>query len=145
MKTISKTQSRHSAPLSLSGKPLNIRTIRKNEIKRFNELLGEFHYMGEGRSGGDTMRFAIECDGRWVALFLWGSAAYCLKDRDEYISWSPVQRAQRQKLVVQNRRFAILAEPGAYPNLASRALALMTRELPGLWYCLLYTSPSPRD
>ena len=34
---------------------LTIRKIRKNELKRFRELEGEYHYMGETRSGGDTL------------------------------------------------------------------------------------------
>jgi hypothetical protein len=90
--------------------------------------------MGEGHAGGDTMRLIVEVDGEWVALFLWGSAAYRLKDRDAYIGWSNPQRAQRQKLVVQNRRFVLLVDRGAHPNLASRILGQMIRELPSLWY-----------
>ncbi len=90
--------------------------------------------MGEGHSGGDTMRLVVEADGEWVALFLWGSAAYRLKDRDAFIGWSPPQQAQRQKLIVQNRRFVLLSKPGTHPNLASRALGKMIRELPALWH-----------
>ena len=64
---------------------------------------------------------------------VWGSACYKLKDRDAYVGWCPALRARRQKLVVQNRRFTILAKPGERPNLASQALALAVRELPALW------------
>lgn len=102
-------------------------------MKRFKELTGKFHYMGEGHAGGDTMRMVVEVDGEWVALFLWGSAAYRLKDRDRFIGWSEPQRAQRQKLIVQNRRFVLLVDRGAHPNLASRILGQMIRELPSLW------------
>lgn len=105
----------------------------KRDVARFDKLCGEYHYMGEGRPAGDTLRMAVVCDGEWVALLLWGSAAYRLKDRDEFIGWNNAQRAARQKLVIQNRRFAILAEPGEHPNLASKVLGLVTRELPGLW------------
>jgi len=134
MKTIQKTNSRHSKSASLSGKSLTIKVIGKKDIKRFKELEGKFHYMGEGHSGGDTMRFAVEADGEWVALFLWGSAVYRLKDRDQFIGWSNPQQAQRQKLIVQNRRFTMLFERGAQPNLASRVLGKMIRELPDLWH-----------
>jgi len=118
----------------LSGKSLRIRRIGKRDEKRFKELAGTFHYMGEGHAGGDTMRLVVEADGEWIALFLWGSAAYRLKDRDAYIGWSGPQRAQRQKLIVQNRRFTLLVERGAHPNLASRILGQMIRDLPSLWY-----------
>jgi hypothetical protein len=118
----------------LSGKPLEIKVIGKKDLKRFKELAGQFHYMGEGHAGGDTMRMVVEAEGEWVALFLWGSAAYRLKDRDAYIGWSAPQQAQRQKLVVQNRRFTMLFDRGEHPNLASRILGQMIRELPALWH-----------
>jgi hypothetical protein len=112
---------------------LTIRKIRKDELKQFKELEGEYHYMGETRSGGDTLRLVVEDGGVRVALMVWGSACYRLKDRDAYVGWCPTLRARRQKLVVQNRRFTILAKPGEKPNLASQALALAVRELPALW------------
>ena len=113
---------------------LTIRKILKKEHKHFGELEGQYHYMGETRSGGDTLRLVIEEDGVWKALMVWGSACYRLKDRDAWIGWTPTMRAERQKLVVQNRRFTILAKKGAEPNLGSRSLALAVRELPRLWH-----------
>ena len=66
------------------------------------------------------MRMVARIDDEWVGLLMWGSAAYRLKARDEFIGWTTTQRAQRQKLIVQNRRFLLLAERGEHPNLASR-------------------------
>ncbi len=134
MNTKTDQQCRHSEGSSLSGKPVVIREITKEEEARFKELSEKFHYMGEGHAGGDTLRLIAECEGQWIALLLWGSAAYRLKDRDAYIGWSNPQRAQRQKLVVQNRRFTLLVDRGAHPNLASRILGQMIRQLPTLWY-----------
>ena len=76
----------------------------------------------------------VEAEGEWIALFLWGAAAYRLKDRDAFIGWSAPQQAQRQKLVIQNRRFVMLMDRGSQPNLASRILGKMIRELPELWH-----------
>jgi len=75
-----------------------------------------------------------EVDGEWVGVLLWGSASYRLKHRDEFIGWTATQRAQRQKLVVQNRRFCIFFQPGEHPNLASRILGAAIRDLPTLWF-----------
>jgi len=134
MNTTTKKKGRHPKRSSLSGKSLEIKVIGKKDLKRFKDLAGTFHYMGEGHAGGDTMRMVVEVEGEWIALFLWGSAAYCLKERDAFIGWSGPQRAQRQKLIVQNRRFVMLADRGAHPNLASRILGQMIRELPSLWH-----------
>ena len=112
---------------------LTMRKIRNGELKRFKKLEGEYHYMGETRSAGDTLRLVAEEDGEWVALMVWGSACYRLKDRDAHIGWTASLRALRQKLVVQNRRFTLLAKRGERPNLASQVLGLAARELPALW------------
>ncbi len=125
---------RRLEPGSLSGKPVEIAIVGAKERKRFDELLGAFHYLGESRAVGDALRLAAQIEGHWVGLSMWGSAAYRLKDRDAFIGWTPTQRAQRQKLVVQNRRFLLLGERGEHPNLASRILGAVVRELPGLWY-----------
>lgn len=89
--------------------------------------------MGEGCPAGDTLRMVGVADDKWIALLLWGSACYRLKHRDEWIGWTDQQRAARQKLVVQNRRFVLLTQPGEHPNLASRILGKVIRELPALW------------
>ena len=44
-----------------------------------------------------------------------------------------VTKATELKLVVNNRRFTILSEPGERRNLASECLWLVARELPRLW------------
>jgi hypothetical protein len=133
MKTTKIISDRHSKKSSLSGNSLQIKLIStKKDVARFTKLAREFHYMGEGCPAGDTLRMVVLADGEWIALLLWGSACYRLKHRDEWIGWTDQQRAARQKLIVQNRRFVLLTQPGEYPNLASRILGKVIRELPAL-------------
>jgi len=106
----------------------------KSDIKRFDKTLGEYHYMGEARPSGDFLRQVATCDGQWVGLLAWGSACYALKDRDEYIGWTSTQRAERQKLIIQNRRFLILGERGEQPNLASKILGASIRNIQKQWH-----------
>ena len=118
----------------MNGKIRIRRVYKATELKRFKQLEGEYHHMGETHSGGDTMRIVFEAeDGEWLALMVWGSAVYHLRPRDEYIGWNMALRAARQKLVVNNRRFTVLARPGSRPNLASQCLGLAMRELPRTW------------
>ena len=112
---------------------ITVRVMKPSERKRFGKLEGEYHYMGETRSGGDTLRLIFEEDGTWVALMVWGSASYRLKDRDAFVGWTPRLLAERQKLVAMNRRFTLLGGRGERPNLASQVLGLAVRELPALW------------
>ena len=112
-------------------KDLSIRVVDKTEYARAGELLEREHYLGDLPRGRGLLQ-VVEYRGRWVALLDWGPAAWKPADRDEWIGWSGQQRAERLALVVMNRRFLVLG-PGRMPNLASRALGLATRALPGHW------------
>ena len=112
---------------------LTVRTIQPKERERFDQLLDAKHYLGQTRSVGDFLRQVVERNGQWVALLAWGPACLHIKDRDHWIGWNRLQRAERLKLVVQNRRYLLLTERGKEPNLASQALALAVRSLPGHW------------
>jgi hypothetical protein len=117
-----------------NGNGLRIEVIVTwEDRKRFDRLLGQYHYMGQSKSVGDFLRQVAVLDGRWVGLLAWGAACYALKDRDRYIGWTPTLRAERQKLIVQNRRFALLSEKGAHPNLASRILGAAVKALSEQW------------
>ncbi len=103
------------------------------EVGWFDDLLADKHYLGAGRSVGDYLRQVVEVEGKPAALLVWGPACYALKDRDRWIGWSTVQRLERLKLLVQNRRFLVLADKGQSPNLASQAMGAALRALPGQW------------
>ena len=113
-------------------KELAVRTAEPEEIERVRELLGQEHYLGAGRDVGRTLVQIVHHQERWVAILVWGPAAMKLIDRDEWIGWTPQQRAERLGLTVQNRRFLVLSAT-RMPNLASRALGLAVRALPEHW------------
>ena len=116
-----------------AGGSMVIRVPSQDEVGWFDGLLADHHYLGAGRAVGDYLRQGVEVDAKAVALLVWGPACYALKDRDLWISWSASQRLERLKLVVQNRRFLLLAQKGQFPNLASQALGAALRVLPQQW------------
>ena len=111
---------------------LEVSTVNGEELHRAALLLEEEHYLGAARPVGRTLVQAVHHQGRWVALLVWGPAALKLTDRDADIGWTDSQRAERIGLVVQNRRFLVLAKT-RMPNLASRALGLALKALPAAW------------
>ena len=111
---------------------LEVSTVDGEDLARAARLLEEEHYLGAVRPVGRTLVQAVHHQGRWVALLVWGPAALKLTDRDAMIGWTDSQRAERIGLVVQNRRFLVLAET-RMPNLASRALGLAVKALPAAW------------
>ena len=73
--------------------------VSKVDHRRFDELMGDLHYLGSAKPTGDFLRQAVICEGEWVAILAWGPACYALRDRDEWIGWHAALRAERQKLM----------------------------------------------
>ena len=115
------------------GPEVEVHAAAPEEVGWFDRQLAEQHYLGAGRSVGDYLRQVVKVRGQVAALLVWGPACYALKDRDLWISWSANQRIERLKLIVQNRRFLILAAKGESPNLASQAMGAALRALPRQW------------
>ena len=111
---------------------LEVRPALPGEMERVRSAVDEEHYLGSGREVGRTLVQIVHHRERWVAILVWGPAAMRLIDRDEWIGWTHRQRAERLGLIVQNRRFLVLAET-RMPNLASRAMGLALRHLPEQW------------
>jgi len=112
---------------------MRVRVATSEEHAWFDQQMADRHYLGAGRPVGDYLRQIVEFHGRPAALLVWGPACYALKDRDRWIGWSANHRIERLKLIVQNRRFLILAEKGASPNLASQTMGAALRQLPAQW------------
>ena len=109
-----------------------VATLSGEEPHRAARLLEEERYLGAARPVGRTLVQAVHYQEQWVALLVWSPAALKLADRDHDLGWTDSQRAERIGLIVQNRRFLVLAKT-RMPNLASRALALAVNALPAAW------------
>jgi hypothetical protein len=111
---------------------VRVRPATRREGARFKRLMAAHHYLKWGKPVGETLSYVAEVEGRWVALLVFGAAAYALRDRDAWIGWELPQRCARLNFIAQNRRFLIL--PGVQePNLASRILGLCTQRLAADW------------
>ena len=75
MKTAHRRSCRRLEPQVPCGNSVGIEVVGDDKGReRFDELLGEFHYLGESRPVGDTLRVSASIEGRWVGLLMWGSA-----------------------------------------------------------------------
>ena len=112
---------------------LEVQVVGAEDRAGFDQQLAEQHYLGAGRAVGDYLRQVVRVRGRAVALLAWGPACYALKARDQWVGWNATQRVERLKLIVQNRRFLLLADKGEAPNLASQSLTAAVRALAQQW------------
>ena len=110
-----------------------VRLAAPHERRRWDALMDRHHYLGFKRFAGRGLRYVFEWRGHWVGLAGWQSGAFKCRPRDRWIGWSAREQFRRLHLIGNNTRFLVLGAPGAFPNLASRALAAMTRRLSADW------------
>jgi hypothetical protein len=107
--------------------------VSPEEIKRWNELVCERHYLKNAHLVGEQLRYVVTYEGQWVALLGWAAASFHLKDREKWLRWSNLQRRARLHLLAQNSRFVVLVDRTQWPNLASRVLGLVCQRLSPDW------------
>lgn len=102
------------------------------DIARCDEAIVQHHYLHNVTLVGEQLRYAFVYQGRWLAVATWSSAAFHLKDRDQFIGWSPEQCRCRRALLANNSRLLVLPDCH-YPNLISRFMKLMLEQLSSDW------------
>ena len=107
--------------------------VAPEQIELWNSLVCQRHYLENANLVGEQLRYVLTYQGQWVALLGWSAASFHLKDREEWLGWSNLQRRSRLHLLAQNSRFVVLVERTAWPNLASRSLGLVCRRLSQDW------------
>ena len=112
---------------------VSVRLLEDGERERFDEELATKHYLKNATVVGRALRYVAEYQGQWVALLVFGSPAFHIKVRDQWLHWPARQVKERRHLIAQNARFLVLAAPGQWPNLASRVLKLACERLPQDW------------
>lgn len=113
---------------TLSFLPVN----SSRDSKLWNELIARYHYLGYKPLPGAQMRYLVRNADRLLAALGFAAAAWTVAPRDRFIEWTAHQRKQNLHLVVNNARFLILPWI-ASPNLASRILAGISKQLPHDW------------
>ena len=75
-------------------KRVRVRLLDEHERPAFDRLLEEKHYLHTSVLLGESLRYVAELDGQWVALIAFSAAALQLKAREQWLRWSPRQRAR---------------------------------------------------
>ncbi len=99
----------------------------------FGCLLDRYHYLGYGGAVGENLKYLVRDRAeRPVACLLFGSAAWKVRPRDEFIGWQPTTRERNLGWLTNNMRFLI--PPWVrVPHLASHILARVARCIAADW------------
>ena len=114
--------------------PLTIEVIQTSATRAlFQHFLDSYHYLGFSGSVGQNMQYLVrDRHGRTLACLLFGSAAWKVAPRDEWIGWTASARKQSLPLVTNNMRFLILPWVRV-PHLASYILGRIARRIRQDW------------
>ena len=102
------------------------------DIAQCDEAIIKHHYLHNVTLVGEHLRYAFIYKGQWLAVATWSSAAFHIKDRDQFIGWSGEQCCRRRALLANNSRLLVIPDCH-YPNLISRFMKLMLGRLSQDW------------
>jgi len=105
---------------------------RAEQISRCDQAIIEHHYLHDVTLVGEHLRYGFVYRGQWLAVATWSSAAFHLKDRDQFIGWTSEQCRRRLPLLANNSRLLVLPDCHS-PNLISRFMKLMLAQLSQDW------------
>jgi len=99
----------------------------------FRQLLDGYHYLGSGPLCGAQIRYLVHSSQLgYIGAVVFSSAAWVVKQRDEFIGWTEAARRHNLQQVVCNSRFLILPSVRV-KNLASYLLARCSRRIVKDW------------
>ncbi len=111
---------------------LVVRPIVEAERLGWQAYMQRFHYLGDCRLVGESLRYVAILGDELVALVGWASAALSSAPRDRYLGWDQAAKARGLYQVVNNVRYLVLPWV-QQPNLASRILGANLRRLSADW------------
>jgi hypothetical protein len=103
-----------------------------NRSHLWNEYIDRYHYLTYTPLPGSQLRYFAKANGRILALFGFGAAAWKTAPRDGFIGWTAQQRERNLHLVVNNARFLILPWVRSR-HLASRLLGMASGQIAEDW------------
>jgi len=113
--------------------PLELKMVRNTPLEPlYNSLIHRYHYLGYRQIVGAHLKYMAFLNGQVVACLGWGSPAWRVACRDQFISWSDQIKEKNLHKIAQNTRFLILPYV-KIPHLASHLLALNIRRLHQDW------------
>jgi hypothetical protein len=98
----------------------------------FREFIQRYHYLGYSPLSGAQLRYTAYAGENILALLSFGSAAWTIAPRDQFIGWNHEQRKKNLHLVINNARFLLLPWIQV-KNLGSKLLSMIAKRLPNDW------------
>jgi len=108
----------------------------KSDVALWNEYVDRYHYLKYKHPMACSLKYFIVAKTKEkstiLGSMLFSGSVWHLADRDQWIGWDEHDRKQRLNQVINNTRFLIFPWVNV-PNLASKALSTVTRQIQDDW------------
>lgn len=113
--------------------PIQIKMVRHtDQEKLYDSLIEQYHYLGYTQIVGNHLKYMAFAGSIPVACIGWGSAAWAVQSREEFIGWTKPVKNKNLHFLINNTRFLILPFV-TVKCLASKILALNIKRISADW------------
>jgi len=113
--------------------PVRVEMVRYTEHESlYNSLVDQFHYLGYSQIVGNHLKYMAFCGDVPLACIGWGSAAWAVQSREQFVGWTKPVKNQNLHFVANNTRYLVLPWV-TVKCLASKILALNIKRISSDW------------
>jgi hypothetical protein len=113
--------------------PVRVKMVRHtDQEKLYDSLVEQFHYLGYTQIVGNHLKYMAFSGDIPLACIGWGSAAWAVKSREQFIGWTKPVKNKHLHFIANNTRFLVLPWV-TVKCLASKILALNIKRISSDW------------
>ena len=113
--------------------PVQVKMVRHTDLEPlYDSLIDQYHYLGYVQIVGNHLKYMAFAGNTPVACIGWGSAAWAVQSREEFIGWTKPVKNKNLHFVMNNTRFLVLPWV-TVKCLASKVLSLNIKRISSDW------------
>jgi hypothetical protein len=112
---------------------VQVKMVRHTKLEPiYDSLVEQYHYLGYVQIVGNHLKYMAFAGDTPVACIGWGSAAWAVQSREEFIGWTKAVKNKRLHFITNNTRFLVLPWV-TVKCLASKVMAMNIRRISSDW------------
>jgi len=112
---------------------VTVKMVRHTKLEPlYDSLIEQYHYLGYVQIVGNHLKYMAFAGDALVACIGWGSAAWAVQSREEFIGWTKPVKNKNLHFVINNTRFLVFPWV-TVKCLASKVMAMNIRRISSDW------------
>jgi len=112
---------------------VKVKMVRHTRLEPlYDSLVHQYHYLGYVQIVGNHLKYMAFAGDTPVACIGWGSAAWAVQSREEFVGWTKAVKNKRLHFVANNTRYLVLPWV-TVKCLASKVMALNIKRISSDW------------